>query len=525
MTQSLLDRLRQAAGEQTTVTDDWHERMAAARDCWPWLQLGARAGELTPVMPTAVVRPRTVDEVQRLVRAIRSAGATVLPWGGGSAVTGAGLSTDERPAVVLDLKALRSLDLRWADQGLAHVGAGWMGTHLEEALRSAGFTLGHFPSSIHCSTVGGWLATRSAGQLSTRHGKIEDMVVSLRFVDGEGNLRTTAPLEGDDVTGLLVGSEGSFGVIVDAWLQVSPVPKGVRARGFLSADMGGALAAMQEVLQSGQRPAVLRLYDPFDTAISSARSSSQTAFSEEPRALDLAFEDAPTSLLTLLQGSGLQWGNKLLSRLGGAPALLRRASSLALKECLLIASVEEEDEAWADAAAEELFGTLGATLKDLGPAPGVYWYGHRHDVSWKQSPLLQAGLFVDTMEVSTSWDRVVEVYEGVRSAVSPWAFSMAHFSHAYASGSSLYFTFVGFSREVEEARMAYRSTWRAALDAAARCGASSTHHHGAGILKGDRRYQDHHGAHPLHARFASLCDPAEVLNPGKWTDTEIPWPQ
>src|SRR5947209_10587007 len=142
-----------------------------------------------------------------------------------------------------------------------------MRQRVDELLEARGATLGHFPSSIYCSTVGGWLAARSAGQLSSKYGKIEDMVLSIEAVDGTGEvIRTSdAPSSGPDLTQLLVGSEGTLAVITRAALRIWPKPSGRYLRGVLFKSVAQGCDAIRLLMRSGLRPAVCRLYDPFDT--------------------------------------------------------------------------------------------------------------------------------------------------------------------------------------------------------------------------------------------------------------------
>src|SRR5947209_12557753 len=144
-----------------------------------------------------------------------------------------------------------------------------MRQRVDELLEARGATLGHFPSSIYCSSVGGWLAARSAGQLSSRYGKIEDMVLSVEAIDGTGaHLRTLdGPSAGPDLTQLLVGSEGTLAVITSARLRIWPQPRAQWLRGVKFPSVQRGMRALQEVMRSGLRPAVARLYDPLDTLL------------------------------------------------------------------------------------------------------------------------------------------------------------------------------------------------------------------------------------------------------------------
>ena len=180
------------------------DRLSYARDLWPRHHLGVRGGVLPPSRPAIVVWPKTTEEVAAIVRRCADEGAPIAPFGAGSGVCG-GTLPDPR-TVIIDLKKLARVRSLGSD--VLDVEAGAMGIRLEEDLDARGHTLGHFPSSILCSTVGGWIAARSAGQCSGLYGKIEDMVVSLECVVGRGEVvRLKRRLHGPDATPLLVGSE------------------------------------------------------------------------------------------------------------------------------------------------------------------------------------------------------------------------------------------------------------------------------------------------------------------------------
>src|SRR5262245_29573514 len=199
------------------------DRICYARDLWPRHHLAVSEGRIAEHRPGLIVWPRTTAEVAEVVRFCSAEGVPIAPFGAGSGVCG-GVLPNER-LVVLDLKRLDRL--RWLDpEGpLLEVEAGALGVRLEEELNAKGFTIGHFPSSILCSTVGGWIAARGAGQCSGRYGKIEDMVASLECVVADGAvLRLHRRVHGPDLTPLMMGSEGVLGVVTSAVLRLHPVP-------------------------------------------------------------------------------------------------------------------------------------------------------------------------------------------------------------------------------------------------------------------------------------------------------------
>jgi alkyldihydroxyacetonephosphate synthase len=257
---------------------------AASRDCWPRALLWTRAG-VVPHPPDVVAWPDSVDGVATVIRYAAEQRVAVVPFGSGSGVCGGVVPL--RGGISLDLKRLAALRGVDVPRRRADAQAGLSGQRLEELLGARGATLGHFPSSIYCSTVGGWLAARSAGQLSSRYGKIEDMVLGLVAVDGTGEvLRTSdAPSAGPDLTQLLVGSEGTLAVIAEATLRIWPAPRARWMRGVRFRSVADGLAGVQAVMRSGLRPAVARLYDPLDTLVAGKGGGRHRALPEPLRAI------------------------------------------------------------------------------------------------------------------------------------------------------------------------------------------------------------------------------------------------
>ena len=232
------------------------DRVAYSRDLWPRHHLDVRAGQPGGHRPGAIVWPSSTDEVARVVRWARERGVALVPFGAGSGVCG-GIAPRE-DVVVVDLKRMDRIRRLDPAAPLVEVEAGHMGVPFEQALGGAGFTLGHFPSSILCSTVGGWVAARSAGQCSGAYGKIEDMVSALECVTGTGEVvRLKRRSSGVDLVPLVVGSEGTMAIVTSAELRLHPAPacRGFGAWSFPTTPDGWQ--AMRALFQSWLRPAVV----------------------------------------------------------------------------------------------------------------------------------------------------------------------------------------------------------------------------------------------------------------------------
>src|SRR3954470_4942777 len=242
-----------------------------ARDMWPRMLLGYREGKPLPARPYAVVWPEHVREVIAVIKLAREQRLPIVPYGGGSGVCGGAVPI--HGGITIDTKRMQQIRAVHAAELVCDVEAGLSGERFERELARRGFTFGHFPSSIYCSTVGGWLATRAAGQLSTKYGKVEDRVAGLTVVTGRGEvIETDGPtraLRGPSWTQLILGSEGTLGLITSARLRVSPAPQLKVFRGFEVDDVATGLQAIRRVVQKGLRPAVIRLYDEIDTLMNS----------------------------------------------------------------------------------------------------------------------------------------------------------------------------------------------------------------------------------------------------------------
>ncbi len=491
--------LAAAAGGRCSTQDV--DRLAYARDLWPLALLWIRQGK-TPPPPDAVVWPSTEAEVVQVVQAARAAKLALIPFGAGSGVCGGTWAV--QGGVTVDLKRLDRIGPVDAEALQVDVGAGVVGETLERKLNARGYTLGHFPSSIFMSTVGGWLAARSAGQFSSKYGKIEDMVVSLRMVAGSGEVVVTParPSRGPDLAALLIGSEGTLGVITQARLRVFPLPEGRAFHGFDFASVEQGLDAIRLIFREGLRPAVVRLYDPFDTAFVGKHGKPGQAARPPVARLGVERTLLPRAL-------------KALSRHTlGHPAVMNQLQRVFRKSRLVLMFEGDAGRAEAeDRAATALCRDLNAV--DLGPEPGKAWLRKRYDVSFRMSRLIEAGTFADTMEVSAPWERVHEVYERVHAAASPHAFVLCHFSHAYADGCSLYFSFVGSGADEAEMQARYERLWTASLSAARQAGANVSHHHGVGLLKARALQESLGDGRQVLAALKHVFDPDGLMNPGK----------
>jgi len=506
-----------------------------SRDMWPRFLLAYRDGIPAPHRPHAIVWPKDVREVVAIVRLARELKIPIVPYGGGSGVCGGAVPL--YGGITIDTKRMTQLRAVHGDELICDVEAGLNGERFERELERRGYTFGHFPSSIYCSTVGGWLATRAAGQLSTKYGKVEDRVAGLTVVTGRGEvIETDGPnraLRGPSWTQLICGSEGTLGVITSARVRVSPAPQLRVFRGFEIDDVHAGTEAIRRVLQKGLRPAVVRLYDEMDTLINSfshhETSVPNNARGPVPRVETGALPALPAAekpgdegmldrLISLAKGKGLR--KRAMETALGKSELVNRvfgtvAEKIARRGCRLIIGLEGARIRTEVEAALTFAELEAAGARDKGEDPGWAWLKHRYAVSYRMSPVFRDGAFVDTMEVASSWERLMDLYHSVRAAIGHHAVVMAHFSHAYADGCSIYFTFAGHAPEAASAQRLYDAIWRDGLEAATRVGATISHHHGVGLLKAPYMAGEHREAMAIFEAAKQALDPDRIMNPGK----------
>ncbi|HEY6726145.1 MAG TPA: FAD-linked oxidase C-terminal domain-containing protein [Polyangiaceae bacterium] len=453
-----------------------------------------RAHDATRPGPSAIVWPSSQGDLARIVAYARDTATPIVPFGAGSGVCG-GIAPD-RQTIVVDLKALTGFTLH-PDEGVVDVGAGMLGITLENELEALGYTVGHFPSSILCSTVGGWLAARGAGQCSGLYGKIEDMVVGCDAVLGSGDaVRMRWRERGPNLAPLMIGSEGTLGIIAAARLRLHRTPRARAYAGFMFRDVESGWEALREMFQSGLRPAVARLYDALDTALHSSKSG-------------------PSKDPSWVLRNALRIPNAINHAVRGLEGAL-------LNQCRLVLIFEGEPAAVAEDRERALRICTSYRARDLGEAPARAWLEHRYSVSYRQSPVFRSGAFSDTMEVAAPWSKLRAVYDEVRRALGRYVVVLAHLSHVYPDGCSIYFTFSAMTDSDEEALARYDALWPAALGAALAAGATLSHHHGVGRSKAPLMGAELGYGVEMMRRLKQVWDPAGVLNPGALLPKETP---
>ncbi len=485
--------LRAACGDEGVRTSHFERLTHAAGKSLPDL-LRLRRGELTGA-PDAVVYPPDEGAVAAVLRVAAAAGIAVVPFGGGTSVVGGvdPLAAEGQGGVIaLDttrMEALLRVDPR---SRTATVQAGILGPALEEALGRHGLTLGHYPQSFEHSTLGGWIATRSTGQFSNGYGGIERMVVSVRVVTPEGVLRTLEvprSAAGPDLNAFVLGSEGTLGVIVEATLRVRPRADHHEERGLLFRDFHSGVDALRETIVEGVPVAMLRLADARETGLY------EILRRDPARRVDL-------SALGLAAAARFGFGAGRCAMIAAAEGPERRPPREAMAKLRRIA---------------RRHGAL-----PLGRSPGRSWHRDRFRTPYLRDLLLDHDVAVDTFETAVPWSRLEAAHASIEKAAQASlerhagaGVAMAHLSHAYTDGASLYFTIL-YPLDPSHAVKQWEAIKRDATDAVVAEGGTVSHHHGVGV--------DHArwiGAEKGSVGLAALraakeaVDPAGVMNPGK----------
>jgi alkyldihydroxyacetonephosphate synthase len=446
-----------------------------------------RSGRLENA-PDAVVVPADAAAVGRLIDACAAHDVAVVPFGGGTSVVGGvePLRGSHAALISLDLAALRECVVDETSL-TARLGAGLRGPEAEAALAARGLTLGHFPQSFEYATIGGFAATRSAGQASSGYGRFDSLVTSVRLLSPAGNLSTLETphsAAGPALREVVIGSEGALGVIPDVTVRVRPAPPQRRYEAWMAPSFEAGTEIVRALAQGPGLPTVIRVSDEEETigslALSGPRGAAGKAFGAYLRAR---------------------------RRQGGA---------------LMIVGYEADEETLTRQRALAVRALRAGGAAYLGRAGGRSWEHGRYGGPYQRDLLMGIGAMAETLETSHTWTRLGELHRSVGAAIAGAlegqgtpGLVFCHLSHAYPDGASLYFTFIARSLRGAEVEQ-WAAVKKAASEAIVANGATITHHHAVG--------RDHvpymaaevgeTGLEVLRAVKERL-DPAGIMNPGK----------
>jgi alkyldihydroxyacetonephosphate synthase len=446
-------------------------------------------------VPDLVAQPRDETDVERLLEWCAAERVAAIPFGGGTSVVDGvtpRVPSDYNGAVSIDLGALdRVLELDEVSRA-ACIQAGVLGPQLEAQLGEHGFTMRHFPQSFEYSTLGGWIATRAAGHFATLWTHIEDFLESVRAITPAGvweSRRLPGSGAGISPDRMLAGSEGTLGVITQAWVRVQPRPShrasaGVRFPSF----MVGA-ECVRAISQAGLHPANCRLLDAGEAALTMAGDGSHALLVLGFESADHPVQEAMTRALALCVEHG---GHIPGSPTGGGSASGGRDAS--------------SEAAGGDAVGSWREAFLGAP--------------------YARDALVAMGVLAETFETAITWERfpafharvIAATEQAVREQCGEGGRVFCRFTHVYPDGPAPYFTVLAPARRGGELEQ-WAAIKQAASEAILAAGATITHHHAVG--RDHRPWYDRQRPEPFAAalRGAKLAlDPAGIMNPGVLID-------
>jgi alkyldihydroxyacetonephosphate synthase len=478
--------LTEAVGDEAIFSSNEDRlRHASGRG---YADLARMRGGSLEAAPDAVVVPADAEALRHVLEVCAAEGIAVVPFGGGTSVVGGvePLRGDHQRLISLDLAALRdvAVDRRSLT---ARLGAGLRGPEAEAALAREGLTLGHFPQSFEYATIGGFAATRSAGQASSGYGRFDALVSSVRLIAPTGDMQTLETphtAAGPALRELIIGSEGVLGVIPEVTVRVRPTPAVRRYEAWMAESFEAGAEIVRALAQGPGLPDVVRVSDEEETQGSLALSG-------------------PRGTTGRLFNGYLG----LRKRSGGA---------------LMIVGHEGDEESVARRRALAVRELRSGGAAYLGQAAGRSWEQGRYRGPYLRDTLMGKGAMVETLETSHTWSRLGELHDVVAAAIhgslagqgTP-GLVFCHLSHAYADGASLYFTFIARSRHGGELEQ-WGLVKQAASEAIVAAGATITHHHAAG--RDHAPYMEAEvgrtGLDVLRAVKDQL-DPTGIMNPGK----------
>ncbi len=455
----ILKKLHDILGEN--ISDKEIDKLSYSKDYWPIALRWSLEGKVA-ALPDFIVWPESTEQVSRIVRLANEEEIPIIPFGEGSGVLGG--SVPVKGGIIVDMKKMDKIRIDETNLTIT-AQPGINGMNLERELNRKGYTMGHIPQSLYCSSLGGWLACRAAGQFSTKYGKIDDMVVSLEAVLPQGEIirSKTVPKSstGPQIDRLLLGAEGTLGIITEATLKIWLYPEKRVLQSYVYSELREGLDSIRAILRRGFFPAVVRLYDEIETS--------------------RHFYD----------------------------------TEKAKGKCMLIL-VMEGDRELVDVEEKVIKEVCTEKGKDCGEKPVLHWLDTRFNVK-EISEFMPRDVIFDTIEVSIMWDRSLELYNSMISSmkgIEGVIFASAHASHFYPQGVCFYFTFAGVPVKNTPEEF-YMSVWDAAMKSCIDSGGSVSHHHGIGLTRASWLEKEVGESFEVLKEMKRILDPRNIMNPGK----------
>lgn len=463
MTTDIVAQLQDLLGEDRVRLD---EEILAKRstDTWPLRMVQRTIGDsIEP--PLCVVQPKDTNEVATLLQFLNEKGIPAVPYGGGSGVNGGAES--RVGSVVVDVSEMCDIVKLDEENLTVTTKPGIIHQDLESYLNQHGYISGHYPQSIELAQIGGLVATRSSGQYSTKYGNIEDLVIGLEAVSPTGEIMRIKNIPrrsaGPDLREILIGSEGTMGIITEVTIKVFPKPADRWMCAYGINNMREGLSIIQSFMREGWNPAVVRLHDETGAA------KSYSEYLNEGEAILLIVSEGPKGYAQT-EGKAL---DKLICDKGG---------------------------------------------RSLGEAPVKLWFEHRNKTDELQEFTSQ-GIIVDTIEIAANWSDIATIYEKVterlREEVPELLLISGHSSHSYMQGTNLYFILGAYPpQDSEGVKRVYQSIWSKVMETTLEYNGSICHHHGIGKLRAPWMQQELGSSYTLLKKLKQSIDPKGIMNIG-----------
>lgn len=452
-----------------------------------WIEI--RSGTIS-TYPDGVAYPTTEEDVREIINFAAKIRAHIIPYSGGTSVVGhLSAPAGEQPTITVDMGRMNKL-LNLDKTGcLAEFQSGIRGQDLEAALRALGFTLGHYPQSFEYSTLGGWIATRSAGQQSLQYGRIERLFTGGIMETPVGSLKIPnfpASAAGPDLREFVLGSEGRLGIITRATVRISPLPEEEQFHAAFFPGTEQALSAIREIAQAGIPLSMMRLSLPEETMSTLLMAGESTALTLLDRYLKLRGVDQDKCMLLYgITGSR----KKVRWTVGQALKIIKRHRGV-----------------------------------PVGTRPGKEWVKNRFSAPYMRNGLWETGYAADTLETATTWNRVTTIVSAIEKAlreglqdIGEKVFCYTHLSHIYPHGSSIYTTYLyRIADKPSETMRRWQTLKKAASEAIVQHKGTISHQHGVGL--DHRPYLEAEKTALGMEMIRSLCDtldPEKIMNRGK----------
>lgn len=436
------------------VPEMWHDRR--------------RGWDLSRPTADFIVHPAHAAEVSKILKVANSYKIPVTVWGGGSGSQGGALPVFG--GIILDTKRMDKIYEIDQNSMTVEVGTGIIMQNLEWELEQLGLSTMHDPASSRCATVGGFIAHRGTGVLSTKYGKMEDMIVNMEVVLPDGEIINTLPVPktacGPDLNQIFIGSEGTLGVVTKVTLTIQPLPETRKFRAFVFKDLSTGLRVGQRLMAENLQPSVIRLYN----------------------------EEETKELIKRVLGIEKE-GAYMVYGFDGKKEMV----DLQMKYAQEIA-VQEKGE-------------------DLGEEPGEEWWNNRYKFFFPPYMYRLPQCF-GTLDTVATYSKIEGIFNAMRKVVKtnyPQARFIGHFSHWFHWGCMLYARFIidNPPEDPHEVLYLHNSIWNDALRAAMGAGGVLNEHHGIGLKLSRLAPELYGNSFEIIKKLKKTLDPNGIMNPGK----------